>query len=343
MIWPMKVLYLTEEEKTRLESWHAKERDGRLRDRLKAILLYSEGWSPEQISQALRIHQSSIYRYVDDYLSGKVHTDYQGSHGLLSKAQTQELIMHLETNLYHHNHQIVMYIKEKYGVTYTVSGLHKWLHRNGFSYKKPKGHPHKSDPELQEQFTEKYDALKATAQAAEEPILFMDSVHPTQSTKLSYGWIRTGKTKHVGTTASWTRLNIIGAIQLGHLADTITAQYDRINAESIIDFMGKLRAQHGDKTVHLILDRAGYHVANEVAKNAKKLNIELHFLPPYSPNLNPIERLWKVMNEHVRNNRFFKGAKDFKDSILSFFEQTLPNIAHSLTTRINDNFQMLKI
>ena len=48
--------------------------------------------------------------------------------------------------------------------------------------------------------------------------------------------------------------------------------------------------------------------------------ITLHYLPPYSPNLNPIERLWKVMNEYVRNNRFFKSAKEFKKEILTFFE-----------------------
>ena len=90
-------------------------------------------------------------------MGGKIINEYQGSQGYLNEAQTQELIEHLETNLYHHNHQIVMYIKEKYGVTYTVAGLHKWVHRNGFSYKKPKGHPHKSDPELQEQFVDMYE------------------------------------------------------------------------------------------------------------------------------------------------------------------------------------------
>jgi transposase len=338
----MKILYLTDEEKSRLEASHAKEKDGRKRDRLKAILLYSEGWSPEQISQALRIHQASIYRHVEDYEQGKIKTNYQGSKSFLTKEQTEELIAHLEANLYHHNHQIVMYIKEKYGVIYTIAGLHKWLHRQGFSYKKPKGHPHKSDPELQEQFVEEYKALKEAVKGKDEPILFMDSVHPTQATKLTYGWIRKGQTKHIGTTASWTRLNIVGAIQLGHLADTITAQYTTINAESIMDFMGKLRTKHGEKKLHLILDRAGYHVALDVAQKAKALNIELHFLPPYSPNLNPIERLWKVMNEQVRNNRFFKGAKDFKDAIGEFFEQTLPGIAERLVDRISDNFQILK-
>jgi transposase len=79
-----------------------------------------------------------------------------------------------------------------------------------------------------------------------------------------------------------------------------------------------------------------------VAEQASKLNIKLHFLPPYSPNLNPIERLWKVMNEQVRNNRFFIGAKDFKAAINGFFDSILPKIGNDLDGRINDNFQFLK-
>ncbi|MGF1756408.1 transposase, partial [Photobacterium sagamiensis] len=68
----------------------------------------------------------------------------------------------------------------------------------------------------------------------------------------------------------------------------------------------------------------------------------LHYLPPYSPNLNPIERLWKVMNEKSRNNVYFKSKRDFKEAIDQFFTVTLPEIAGSLTSRLNDNFQVLK-
>ena len=104
----------------------------------------------------------------------------------------------------------------------------------------------------------------------------------------------------------------------------------------------KSRAQYQTiNTIHLILDKAGYHRSFLVAEEALKLNIKLHFLPPYSPNLNPIERLWKVMNEQVRNNRFFKGAKDFKEAINSFFDSILPSIGNKLDRRINDNFQRL--
>ena len=91
----------------------------------------------------------------------------------------------------------------------------------------------------------------------------------------------------------------------------------------------------------MVLDRAGYHRSEKVEQEAETQNIKLFFLPPYSPNLNPIERLWKVMNEQVRNNRFFKSAKDFRSEIDRFFEEILPDIGDSLSSRINDNFQVL--
>ncbi|MDS1861316.1 transposase, partial [Vibrio vulnificus] len=74
----------------------------------------------------------------------------------------------------------------------------------------------------------------------------------------------------------------------------------------------------------------------------KVLNIELHYLPPYSPNLNPIERLWKAMNEHVRNNIYFPSKQAFTSAIKTYFDVTLPEVAGSLVSRITDNFQILK-
>ncbi len=187
---------------------------------------------------------------------------------------------------------------------------------------------------------EYYNQLKAST-ADDEAIFFMDAVHPTQATKVSSGWIRTGMDKPVLTTGSRTRLNIVGAIRLGHLAEAVTPQYKTVNGGSIIDFMGNLRDQHIDMgTINLIVDGAAYHKSAVVKEEAEKLNIKLHFLPPYSPNLNPIERLWKVMNEKVRNNRCFHSAKDFRQKIDEFFEEILPDIGDSLDTRINDNFQV---
>ena len=111
--------------------------------------------------------------------------------------------------------------------------------------------------------------------------------------------------------------------------------------ENIIDLFEKIKSVYADSPkVHIILDQSGYHRSDELAKYTEDHQIQLHFLPPYSPNLNPIERLWKVMNEHARNNRFFKSAKEFRERIREFFSE-LPLLAESLRSRINDNFHLL--
>ncbi|HFG2109781.1 TPA: IS630 family transposase, partial [Vibrio cholerae] len=262
-------------------------------------------------------------------------------HSRMSAAQTMQLIEHLAENTYFHTHQIVAYVEAEFSLRYSVAGMNKWLHHNGFSYKKPKGVPHKFCPEKQQAFVEYYNNVLKPSEA---PVLFMDAVHPTQSTKLSYGWIRKGQDKLIETTGSRTRLNLIGALSLENIGATVTETYETINSESIVRFFWKLKKEHYplEQKVHLILDGAAYHRTELVKDTAKVLNIELHYLPPYSPNLNPIERLWKVMNEHARNNVYFSSKREFISAIKEFFDVTLPKVAGSLVSRITDNFQLLK-
>ena len=334
-------LLLTPEQKQVLETQHAQTRDGRIRDRIKAVLLASEGWTPAMISQALRIHESTVRNHLADYtLSEKLKPENGGSQSLLTAEQIAELIAHLTQHTYHHNKQIVAYVLEQYGVQYTVAGMHKWLRKNGFSYKKPKGVPHKFDTAKQQAFVEAYEALKAHC-GEDERILFMDAVHPTQATKISHGWIRTGQDKAIETTGSRTRLNLIGALELNNIASAVVNEYEWVNSESIVQFFGQLRDKYPQtQKLHLILDGAGYHRAAIVKNAAISHNIELHYLPPYSPNLNPIERLWKVMNEHARNSVYFKNKRDFRSALDKFFKETVPDIGESLASRINDNFQL---
>ncbi|WP_340681157.1 IS630 family transposase [Paraglaciecola sp.] len=335
-------LTLTTDQKQALEIQHDQTRDGRVRDRIKAILLTSEGWTTAMISQALRIHGSTVSNHLADYtLSGKLKPENGGSNSRLSTEQTEELIAHLTEHTYHHNNQIVAYVLQQFGVKYTVAGMHKWLHKNGFSYKKPKGVPHKFDAAKQQDFIEQYKELKANC-GADETILFMDAVHPTQATKISHGWIRTGQDKSIETTGSCTRINLLGAMALNDIAGAIVNEYEFVNSATIVQFFGQLREKYPQAhKLHLILDGAGYHTANVVKNAAIAFNIELHYLPPYSPNLNPIERLWKVMNKNARDSVYFRTKREFRAALDQFFKEKLPEIGNTLTSWINDNFQML--
>ena len=84
-----------------------------------------------------------------------------------------------------------------------------------------------------------------------------------------------------------------------------------INGVSVVNFCNEIKENYADKKViHLILDQAGYNKVAEVREHAFQLGIHLHYLPSYSPNLNAIERLWKVMNEETRNNIFLKQLRN---------------------------------
>lgn len=215
-----------------------------------------------------------------------------------------------------------------------------WLHAHNFSYKQPKGTPAKADREKQLAFIAAYNLmLKITPE--DEPIEFLDAVHPTMATKVTNGWIRTGKEKEISTTASRTRINLIGSINLETM-DLTTGEYETINSVAMGQHFSKLRVKYPDAPkIHIILDNGPYNTSEETKKEAAKYGIVLHFLPPYSPNLNPIERLWKVMNELVRNNRFFSSAKEFRAEVHNCFDVTWPSIAKNMISRINDNFHLI--
>lgn len=333
--------FLTESERDALRAQHRQERNRRVADRIKAVLLSDQGWSYRQIAQALLLDEQSISRHVDEYCKRKkLDVSSGGSESRLNEIQTSLLEVHLERVTYLKIEDICAYVRMAYGISYTVKGMTSWMRKHGFSYKKPKGTPAKADQAKQEAFINEYEELLNTT-PEDEPILFGDGVHPTMATKVTYGWIRTGTDKPIATTASRTRVNLMGSLNLETM-EVIAGEYKTIDSAAMEEHFKELRQKYSSAPkIHLILDNGSYNKSLETKEAAKKHGIVLHYLPPYSPNLNPIERLWKVMNEEVRNSRFFESAKEFRRAIMDFFDVTWPKIAMSMTGRINDNFQRL--
>lgn len=331
---------LSSTEREKLIKRHRKERDKRICDRIKAVLAYDEGYSYSEIAHILLLDDETIRRHIDDYwLEKKLFPENGGSDSKLSDKESHELIEHLQEITYLYVKDICQHVKQRYKKKYSISGMTKWLHTNGFSYKKPHAVPAKADREQQLAFIKYYNKLKKQV-GGKEPIYFADSVHPQHQTHLTYGWILKGERKEIATTGRQKRLNFIGGICLqGHRI--IYKQAEQVNADSIAAFLCELRKQNpGKYKIHLFWDNAGYHRDEQLQIFAKKLGIELHYLPPYSPNLNPIERLWKIMHEHVTYNKYYESFADFTEETLQFFK-TIGRKKSILRARINDNFQIL--
>ncbi len=333
---------LSSSQRENLTNLHRKEKNRRNADRIKAILLSDKGWSYRKIAEALLLDEQTISLHVSDYKSkAKVSLSSGGSQSKLNSLQTTELIAHLEQNPYDKVIDIATYVKSNYGVCYSKSGMTAWLYQNNFSYKKPQATPAKADPIKQDVFVNEYEQLKKDT-PDNEPILFGDGVHPTMATKITHGWIRKGKKRVISTIASRTRVNLMGAINLKNMQVDIE-KYETINSDSMLNFLTLIKSKYPEAPqIHLILDRGPYNISRATAEYAAERKIKIHHLPAYSPNLNPIERLWKVMNERVRNNTVFESAKEFRHCIMNFFRETWPTISDSMRSRINDNFQRLE-
>jgi transposase len=334
---------LDDAERAQLKIQHKQERDGRIRDRIKAVLLHDKGWSSEAIAEALLISDQAVRNHIQDYETAcKLKPGSGGSEEKLSAVQTEKLRLHLESHAYLYVKDIVAYVASTFKATYTIAGMRNWLHRHGFSYKKPAIVPGKANKEIQAQWIEAYYKLKQEL-SADETICFTDGVHPTHNTQPAYGWIKKGVRKELPTNTGRARLNLSGAIDI--IDQRIVVHEDHtLNAESTIRFFKKVEEAYPDKRrIHVFCDNASYYRNKAVKEYLKRSKIELHFLPPYSPNLNPIERLWKWMKERVVYNTYYEYFDEFKDAVFGFFSLLSgasegSELKEALSSRVKDKF-----
>jgi len=338
----MTIRKLTQEEINELKSMHKSNRDRRVCDRIKAVLMYDNSHTLEEIAKALLLSHECVRLHLKDYHdNNKLKTNNGGSKTKLYASQMLELSAHLEVNNYVTVRDINNYIEQKYAVKYTISATTNLLKRLGFVYKKPKLVPGKLDLDKQEHFKLQYHSLKSNLKS-DEAIFFMDAVHPQYQAKAKSGWIKKDQVKTLPTTSGWKRKHIIGAINLQDF-QLINSDNPKINSDYIIEFLKKLEKNTLNKEkIYLICDNASYNKSKKVKDYIQNSKIELLFLPPYSPNLNPIERLWKFMHSVTTKNRYYHNFLQFSKKLDEFFEN-ISKYRHELKSLITDNFQKIVI
>jgi transposase len=329
--------FLTHDQKKELLLELKREDKTRFSDRIRVILLLDKGWTYQKISEALFLDEGTIANYRKRYKEGGLEDllddHYRGGTYKLSIDELLELQLHLTVKTYQKTQDICDYVKRKYKTNYTVSGMIALLHRMGFSYKKAKGVPGKANKVEQEKFIDAYKQLKSS----NGKIYFADSTHPQHNPVLSYGWIKTGEDIEIKTNNGRRHLNITGAIEINS-QEVIARSGDRIDSNSICVLLKAIKNKNPfEKDITLILDNAAFNRSWKVTELAKDLKIKLFYLPPYSPNLNPIERLWKFMKKKVLYNQYYEKFSEFESACMTFF-RGIRKYQEELATLITDNF-----
>lgn len=323
----MKGFILAPEEIQELRAFHKEAM--RLKDvksayKINAVILLGSGWSLDEVAVALLLDDDTIRNYICRYKEGGLNnlleTYHKGSQPKLSDKQLSELCDELNNIIYKTTKEICAYIKNTFGETYTVSGITDLLHRLGYVYKKPKLKPGEADIEKQEFFLKEFEKFMRN-KAENEAVFFVDAVHPVHNSVAGYGWIKKGIEKELKSNTGRVRLNIHGAMNAETYETTIIASEENINTDSTIQLFEYLESLYPlAVAIYVILDNAKYHFSGAIQEWVKNSRIKLVFLPAYSPELNLIERLWKVFKKNVLYNKYYEKCADFKKACIGFFE-----------------------
>ncbi len=313
-------------------------------DRIKAILLLNTGYTYEEIADILLIDDGTVRRwhriFETDGIKTLLEDNYNGGTSKLMTPEKLELSRHLEDNIFLTAKEICAHVKNKYGIDYTPKGMTSLLHQMGFSYKKPKHIPGKANQKAQEEFIKKYNELKAT-KSQEDQIYFMDGVHPLHNSQPAFGWIKKGKEQVLKTNTGRMRVNINGAYDIENHR-VVIREDESINSQSTIALLGQMLNAQSIGKLYVILDNAKYY-RSQIVKGFLEKNprIQFVFLPPYSPNLNIIERLWKFFKKKTTYNKYYEKFAIFKEKCLSFFEN-IDEYKKELESLMTENFQLIQ-
>ena len=164
---------------------------------------------------------------------------------------------------------------------------------------------------------------------AEHPnkvLLFFDESRFGTHSKLGHGWFPRGLRTQVKAKLGFENFYLYSTVN-PQTGDDFTLVLPNVNAQCLSIFLEKLSHSIGNQEIVFVMDGAGWHKAKDLTVPA---NIELIILPPYSPELNPVERFWRFIKQHTIKNKVFESVADLEKEVSTFLQSLDPALIASL-------------
>lgn len=232
-------------------------------------------------------------------------------------------------------------IKALTGIERSNTRVTAFMKRHQFRFLKTGHIPAKVNTTEQKTWVNK--TLKPVIEAANDQevhLLFMDAAHFILQPFLCYLWCM--KRLFIKASPGRNRINVLGAVNAITKEITTMTNTAYIDALTIVEFLKQLKQKYPDKPIAIVLDNARYQHCFFVTTWAKSLGIHLLFLPPYSPNLNIIERVWKFTKKEILNAQYYDSPALFHQAINTFFQTINDNYKQQMEKLLTLNFQFFE-
>ena len=304
--------------------------------RIRAVRSVQAGEHPEAVARSLRINRRTIYGWLAQYR--------QGGWGALNAkplfgrppkldARAMQWVFNTVTrkNPLQLNFPFALWtremvakvIKDKFGVTLSANSVGRLLAQLGITCQKPLHRAQERDEALVQQWLKKeYPRIKALAGREKAEIFFGDAAHMRSDHHAGRTWGKKGQTPVVETTGARHGMSLISAISArGHMRFMIKER-GGVNAAVFIEFLKRL-ITGAKRAIFLIVDRGPAHIAKMTKAFVESLNgrLRLFYLPPYSPDRNPDELVWKHLKADTVGRMAVTGRDDFRTKVRASMRQ----------------------
>lgn len=333
----------TEEEITLIYQLFMEHPSGTAKKKLHVVYLKALGLPHQEIVRIARVSGDSVTRYLKAYVEGGVTAlcssqRYCPRSALLP--HTDLLKTHFQSHPPHTVAEAANEIEKLTGIKLALSACRDFMRKClGMKCRKMAAIPSKADPDKQSVFLhDKLEPWLEEEKQCKRRVFFVDAAHFVMGAFLGMLWCF--ERLFLKSSSGRNRYNVLGAYSAkGSELITIT-NTGYINSDTLVELLTVIHTRHADTAITLVLDNARYQRCEKVMNKALEFGIDLQFLPPYSPNLNLIERLWKFTKKQCLYNRYYETFCQFKAAIDDCLDKVSSTFSEQVKSLLNPKFQL---
>lgn len=330
-------LHLFRSQRRRLERLATKERDAEVRQRYRIVLDLDRGMTPTEIHGALGCARSSVYRVGERFLR-------DGEFGLRNRRKevapykvTEEYVERLEELVYQSpkdfgwqrstwtRELLAAQLNSETGINLHPSHVGRLLHCCGLRWGRPRPGPLRYTSRAAKRRKARKVFCSVEDLSDDEVAVFADEVDIHLNPKIGPCWMPRGMQFEVETPGKNKKRYVFGGLNVktGHV---VWLESERKNSAVFIEWLKLLRSRYRRyRIIHVVCDNYIIHKSKKTLAAVAKMGcIQLHFLPPYSPEYNPIEHLWKELHAVVTRNHKRKNIEELMRDVVRFLESAIP-------------------